>query len=157
MPTNEKKGITVKIDADLHAEIRAYLEANEMTMADFIAMAADNELHPKFKEVPTMEKENMRTLAFQVPESLFTKIKEYLDRYHMTQKQFVLGLIETEIQRDEDERLRDSSPEESEDLEDEETEEEDVAEEDEEDYEEGEDEEDEGLEDEKEAGFEQTM
>ena len=34
---DEKKGITVKIDADLHAEIREYLERHEgMTMAEFI-------------------------------------------------------------------------------------------------------------------------
>lgn len=31
MPTNEKKGITVKIDAKLHAEVREYLESHEMT------------------------------------------------------------------------------------------------------------------------------
>lgn len=103
MPSIEKKGITVKIDADLHAEIKAYLESHDMTMADFITLAVDNELHPKFnfmKENKNME--NMRTLAFQVPESLFQRIKGYLVRNHMTQKQFVLGLIEEEIQRDEE-------------------------------------------------------
>ncbi len=36
---DEKKGITVKIDADLHAEIREYLERHEgMTMAEFITL-----------------------------------------------------------------------------------------------------------------------
>lgn len=45
---DEKKGITVKIDADLHAEIREYLERHEgMTMAEFITLAVDDELHPK--------------------------------------------------------------------------------------------------------------
>ena len=43
---------------------------------------------------------NMRTLAFQVPEELFQKIKDYLQRNHMTQKEFVIGLIENEIERD---------------------------------------------------------
>ncbi len=43
---------------------------------------------------------NMRTLAFQVPEELFHKIKDYLQRNNMTQKEFVIGLIETEIERD---------------------------------------------------------
>ena len=42
----------------------------------------------------------MRTLAFQVPEELFWKIKDYLRRNHMTQKDFVLGLIERELERD---------------------------------------------------------
>ncbi len=43
---------------------------------------------------------NMRTLAFQVPEELFQKIKNYLQRNNMSQKQFVVGLIEKEIERD---------------------------------------------------------
>ena len=43
---------------------------------------------------------NMRTLAFQVPEEFFLQIKDYLQRNNMTQKEFVIGLIETEINRD---------------------------------------------------------
>ncbi len=43
---------------------------------------------------------NMRTLAFQVPEELFHKIKDYLQRNNMSQKEFVIGLIEAEIERD---------------------------------------------------------
>ncbi len=43
---------------------------------------------------------NMRTLAFQVPEELFHKIKDYLQRNNVTQKEFVIGLIEKEIDRD---------------------------------------------------------
>lgn len=42
----------------------------------------------------------MRTLAFQVPEELFRKIKDYLLRNNLTQKEFVIGLIENEIERD---------------------------------------------------------
>ena len=48
--------------------------------------------------------ENMRTVAFQVPESLFQRIKEYLQRNNMTQRQFLLGLIEAELDRDLTER-----------------------------------------------------
>lgn len=43
---------------------------------------------------------NMRTMAFQVPEDLFQQIKDYLERHNMTQKQFVLGLIQDELDRD---------------------------------------------------------
>lgn len=39
MPDGEKKGITVKIDAALHAEVRAYIDSRNMTMADFVAQA----------------------------------------------------------------------------------------------------------------------
>lgn len=97
MPENEKKGITVKIDAGLHGEVRQYIEAHGMTMAEFVSMALDNELHPK---IQAKEMENMRTMAFQVPDELFQRIKDYLNRHHMTQKQFVLGLIEAELDRD---------------------------------------------------------
>ena len=43
------EGITVKIDAELHAEVRQYLEKHEMTMAEFVTLALQDELHPKFK------------------------------------------------------------------------------------------------------------
>ncbi|MGN0682073.1 MAG: hypothetical protein ACI4JY_00230 [Oscillospiraceae bacterium] len=97
--TIDKKGITVRIDAGLHAEVRQYLESHEMTMAEFVALALQDELHPKLN---TEEKNmgNMRTLAFQVPEELFQKIKDYLQRNNMTQKEFMIGLIENEIERD---------------------------------------------------------
>ena len=62
---DEKKGITVKIDADLHAEIREYLERHEgMTMAEFITLAVDDELHPKIQQKEGNSMGNMRTMAF---------------------------------------------------------------------------------------------
>ena len=100
MATNEKKGVTVKIDADLHAEVKTYIEEHEMTMGDFVALALQDELHPKNNIREDKNMGNMRTLAFQVPEELFQKIKDYLQRNNMTQKEFVIGLIETEIERD---------------------------------------------------------
>ncbi len=100
MSTNEKKGITVKIDTELHAEVRQYLESHEMTMAEFVTLALQDELHPKLNIQEDKTMGNMRTLAFQVPEELFHKIKDYLQRNNMTQKDFVIGLIETEIERD---------------------------------------------------------
>ena len=45
--------------------------------------------------------ERMRTLAFQVPDSLFQRVKAYLERNHLTQKQFIIGLIEAELEQDE--------------------------------------------------------
>lgn len=108
MPSGEKKGITVKIDADLHDQIRQYLEEHNMTMAEFVAQAADNELHPRnqMKEGETMA--NTRTIAFQVPEDLFQRIKDYLQRNNMTQRQFLIGLIEEELDREMTERKSES-------------------------------------------------
>ena len=98
MPDNEMKGITVKVDAQLHAQVKEYIEAHGMTMGEFVSKALDSELHP-----PQMRGGvNManRTIAFQVPEELFDRIKDYLNRHHMTQRQFMLGLIEAELDRD---------------------------------------------------------
>ena len=102
MPTEEKKGITVKVDAGLHAEVKQYIESHGMTMAEFVSLALQDELHPKFKTKEDMG--NMRTLAFQVLDDLFKQIKEYLQRNNMTQKEFIIGLIETELERDMTER-----------------------------------------------------
>lgn len=147
MSEAEKKGITVKIDADLHAQIRQYIEANGMTMTEFVSKALDDELHPKtiIKEEKYMG--NMRTMAFQIPEDLFLQIKDYLDRHHMTQKQFVLGLIQDELDRDYEEQQAmaekqqsEDEPDEDEDEELDEAEDEDLSEEDEESEDEDEDE-----------------
>ena len=100
MPNNEKKGITVKIDAELHVEARQFLDSHEMTMVEFVAQALRDELHPQLNVKEDKYMGNTRTIAFQVPEELFQKIKDYLQRNNMTQKEFMLGLIENEIERD---------------------------------------------------------
>ena len=71
-----------------------------MTMAESVAQALQDELHPKINMREENSMGNMRTLAFQVPEELFQQIKDYLQRNNMTQKEFVIGLIKTEIDRD---------------------------------------------------------
>ena len=43
-----------------------------------------------------------RTMAFQMPEDMFQRLKDYLHRHGITQKEFVLGLVEAEIRRDEE-------------------------------------------------------
>ena len=100
MLNGEKKGITVKIDAELHNQIRQHLEAHDLTMAEFVAQAAENELHPKIQMKEGEPVANTRTIAFQVPEDLFQRIKEYLQRNNMTQRQFLIGLIEEELDRE---------------------------------------------------------
>ena len=98
----EKKGITVKIDADLHAEIRRFIEQNGMTMAEFVSQALYNELHPKIQPQEVKNMGPTRTMAFQMPEDMFQRLKDYLHRHGITQKEFVLGLVEAEIRRDEE-------------------------------------------------------
>ena len=99
---NEKKGITVKIDAALHAEIRQFIEENGMTMAEFVSQALYNELHPKIQPQEVKNMGPMRTMAFQMPEDMFQRLKDYLHRHNITQKEFVLGLVEAELNRDQE-------------------------------------------------------
>ena len=100
MANDGKKGLTVQLPLGLHAEVKQYVEANNMTMAEFVVLALNDELHPKYQEKEENNMANMRTLAVQVPEDLFQRIKDYLRRNNMTQKEFVIGLIESEIERD---------------------------------------------------------
>ena len=100
MPDVAKKGITVKVAAELHAEVSEYIRSHGMTMSEFVAVALDNELHPNISEKEGNNMANTRTVAFQVPEELFQRIKDYLHRNNMTQKQFLLGLIERELDRE---------------------------------------------------------
>lgn len=91
--------LTVSIPDDLHQKIREELEKQGITTSQFIEQAVTN-----FFEKPKGET-NMatRTLAFQVSEELFQRIKAYLARYEevhhrkLSQKEFVIGLIEAEL------------------------------------------------------------
>lgn len=145
MSETEKKGITVKVDAELHARVRAFIEANGMTMAEFVSKALDDELHPKINLKEEKYMGAMRTLAFQIPSELFDQIKDYLERHHMTQKQFVIGLIQDELDRDYEEQQAIAEKQQSEDEPDEDEDEElgedeDLSEDDDVELDEGEDE-----------------
>lgn len=91
--------LTVSIPDDLHQKIREELEKQGITTSQFIEQAVTN-----FFESPKGET-NMatRTLAFQVSEELFQRVKAYLARYEeiyhrkLSQKEFVIGLIEAEL------------------------------------------------------------
>ena len=115
----EKRGITVKVDEDLHRQVREYVESRGITMADFVSQALEEMLHPKQQMGGTME--NNRTIAFQVSEELYRRIKDYLTANHLTQKEFMIGLIEEaldqEITEEEAEEQNCEDEEEAEDVE----------------------------------------
>ena len=97
--------LTVSIPDDLHQKIREELERQGITTSQFIEQAVTN-----FFENPKGEN-NMatRTLAFQVSEELFQRVKVYLARYEeihhrrLSQKEFVIGLIEAELDESDEE------------------------------------------------------
>ena len=100
----ETKGVTCKIPLDLHNRITEEIRQNESTMSKFIEQII---LEHYTKGATTMGK--TRTMAFQVSEELFQQIKDYLARYEqvyhrkLTQKEFVIGLIEQALEEADEE------------------------------------------------------
>lgn len=98
--------LTVTLPDDLHAQIRQELEAQGITTGQFIEMVV-TKYFTKSKE----GENNMatRTIAFQVSEELYQRIKEYLNRYQevygrkLTQREFMLQLIEDALSEAEEE------------------------------------------------------
>lgn len=101
----ETKGVTCKIPLELHNRISEEIRETESTMSKFIEMIITE--HYEKGAVTVMEKG--RTLAFQVSEELFQRVKEYLEAYEkayhrrLTQKKFVIGLIEQALEEAEEE------------------------------------------------------
>ena len=99
----ETKGITCKIPLDLHSRISEEMKEKELTVSQYIELVIREHMDGGIHMGKT------RTLAFQVSEELFQKIKDYLDRYEqtyrrkLTQKEFVIGLIEQALEEAEEE------------------------------------------------------
>ena len=98
--------LTVTLPDDLHAQIRQELEAQGITTGQFIEMVVTKYF------TKSKEGENSmatRTIAFQVSEELYQRIKEYLNRYQevygrkLTQREFMLQLIEDALSEAEEE------------------------------------------------------
>lgn len=100
----ETKGLTCKIPLDLHNRITEEIRQDESTMSRFIEQII---LEHYAKGAATMSK--TRTLAFQVSEEFFGRIKDYLARYEavyhskLTQKDFILRLIEQALEEADEE------------------------------------------------------
>ena len=99
----EQKTVSGKIPAELHARFRSEMEARGWTMSFALEQVINEHFENEKGRNNTME--NTRTLAFAVSEEFFQLVKEYLvwyeETYHrrITQKQFIIGLIEDELER----------------------------------------------------------
>ena len=54
----------------------------------------------------------MRTMAIQLPEELFERLKAYLKKNNLKQKQFIIGLIEDALEQEEEDSNGNSETEE---------------------------------------------
>lgn len=89
----EKKNLCAPIPLSLHQRLRAEQEQRGQTLADYIT----DILREHFEGGARTMNANNRTIAFQVPEELFGRLKDYLARNGLKQKDFILGLIEREL------------------------------------------------------------
>ena len=91
-----QKNLCAMIPEELHSRVRAAQEQAGLTLSAYITGLLTDYYEGGGKE--KMEK-GMRTMAFQMPEELFQRLKGYLEREStrtgkkLTQKEFVLNLI----------------------------------------------------------------
>ena len=94
------KGLSCQIPESLHARVTAERVAANQSLSEYITGLLTNYYENGGKK----DMAQTRTMAFQISEDLFQRIKDYLQRNNMTQRQFLIGLIEDELERDQTER-----------------------------------------------------
>ena len=99
MAMEETKNLCVQIPVALYNKIRSEQAKKGQTLSQYLIDVFNHYYHGG------KNMENTRTMAFQIPEELFQRIKEYLARESsrtgkkLTQREFVLGLIEEALER----------------------------------------------------------
>ena len=94
----DKKNLCAQIDTALHARVRQEQEQSGKTLSEFVEQLITD--YYKMKENLKMTGD-MRTMAIQLPEELFERLKTYLKKNNLKQKQFIIGLIEDALEEDE--------------------------------------------------------
>ena len=94
----DKKNLCAQIDIALHNRVTEEKDRLEMTTSQYIA-ALLTEYYKMKDENGGINMTGSRTMAFQIPEELFQRIKRHLEREtlrtgkKLTQRDFVLNLI----------------------------------------------------------------
>ena len=82
----ETKNICGKIPVELHEKVREELEGTEMTIPQFLQKVIEEHFMKK-----GVEKMEAKTLAVQVSEELFNRLKERVEKE--TQKDYLIEII----------------------------------------------------------------
>lgn len=99
------RNLCAQVPIDLHQRVCEAREQSGLTTAQYITNLLTE--YYEMKEnggKTTMANNNTRTLAFQISEDLFQRIKTHLEREtqrtgrKLTQREFVLGLIEEALE-----------------------------------------------------------
>ena len=94
----DKKNLCAQIDTALHARVRQEQERSGQTLSEYVEQLITD--YYNMKENVKMTGDT-RTLATQIPEELFERLKAYLKKNGLKQRQFIIGLIEDALEEDE--------------------------------------------------------
>ena len=95
----QTKNLCAQIPTALHAQVCAAREQSGLTTAQYITELLTEYFKMKENGGKTTMANNSRTMAFQIPEDLFQRIKAHLEREtqrtgrKLTQREFVLNAI----------------------------------------------------------------
>ena len=96
----ETRNLCAQLPLDLHQRVCEAREQSGLTTAQYITNLLLEYYEMKENGGKTTMANNSRTMAFQIPEDLFQRIRAHLEREtqrtgrKLTQREFVLGLIE---------------------------------------------------------------
>lgn len=99
----ERKNLCAMIPIELHQRVTEAREAAGLTNNDYITQLLTEYYEMKENGGNSTMANGSRTMAFQISEELFKRIKAHLDREsgrtgkRLTQRDFVLGLIEAAL------------------------------------------------------------
>ena len=86
-----RKNLCAMIPEALHTQARTEQEQMNLTLSQYVEMVLKEHFENGGKK---MANGTTRTLAFQISEELFGRIKAHLKATGLSQKDFVIGLIE---------------------------------------------------------------
>lgn len=94
----EMKNICGKIPVELHEKLKLEVEELGISIPKYLEMVIEEHIARKGEKTNMAD---LRTVAVQVTEDLFSRLKAVLARNGMKQKDFLIGLIEDAIEKEE--------------------------------------------------------
>ena len=94
----EMKNICGKIPVELHEKLKLEVEELGISIPKYLEMVIEEHMTRKGEKT---DMANSRTVAVQVTEDLFSRLKAVLAKNGMKQKDFLIGLIEAALEKEE--------------------------------------------------------
>ena len=94
----EMKNICGKIPVELHEKVKLEVEELGISIPKYLEMVIEEHIARKGEKTNMAD---LRTVAVQVTEDLFSRLKAVLAKNGMKQKDFLIGLIEAALEEEE--------------------------------------------------------